>query len=65
MTRKTQNPGEKFAAEWRANAKTLQDAHSYHPSLEHDACGVGMVAAIDGKPSRAVVEAGINALKAV
>ena len=37
----------------------------YDPSEEHDACGVGLVAAIDGKPSRRVVEAGIAALKAV
>jgi glutamate synthase (NADPH/NADH) large chain len=37
----------------------------YRPDLESDACGVGLVAAIDGKPSRRVVEAGIEALKAV
>jgi glutamate synthase (NADPH/NADH) large chain len=32
---------------------------------EHDACGVGLVASLDGKASRAVVQAGIDALKAV
>lgn len=37
----------------------------YRPEFEGDACGVGMVAATDGKPSRRVVEAGIAALKAV
>jgi len=37
----------------------------YDPADEHDACGVGLIAAIDGKPRREVVEAGINALKAV
>jgi glutamate synthase (NADPH) large chain len=37
----------------------------YRPELESDACGVGLVAAIDGKASRRVVEAGIEALKAV
>ncbi|MFQ5346986.1 MAG: glutamate synthase large subunit [Rhodothalassiaceae bacterium] len=37
----------------------------YDPSEEHEACGVGLVAAIDGKPSRRVVEAGIAALQAV
>ena len=37
----------------------------YRPDYEGDACGVGLVAAIDGKPSRRVVEAGIEALKAV
>ena len=30
----------------------------YDPADEHDACGVGLVAAIDGKPRREVVEAG-------
>ena len=37
----------------------------YDPADEHDACGVGLVASIDGKPRREVVEAGIEALKAV
>ena len=37
----------------------------YDPAEEHDACGVGMVASIDGKPRREVVEAAIAALKAV
>jgi glutamate synthase (NADPH/NADH) large chain len=37
----------------------------YNPEEEHDACGVGLIAAIDGKPSRRVVMAGIEALKAV
>ncbi len=50
---------------WRENAARLEAAHAYHPSQEHDACGVGLVAALDGKPRREVVVAGINALKAV
>ena len=33
--------------------------------VDRDACGVGLVAAIDGKASRQVVEAGIEALKAL
>ncbi len=37
----------------------------YHPETERDACGVGLIAATDGKPSRRVVAAGIEALKAV
>ena len=36
----------------------------YDPSDEHDACGVGLVATINGAPSREVVEKGIDALKA-
>jgi len=37
----------------------------YDPADERDGCGVGFVAAMDGKPRREVVEAGISALKAV
>ena len=37
----------------------------YRPEYEGDACGVGMVAATDGLPSRRVVQAAIDALKAV
>ena len=37
----------------------------YRPDLESDACGVGLVAATDGRPQRRVVTAAIDALKAV
>ena len=37
----------------------------YDPAEEHDACGVGFVATLDGKPRREVVQAAIEALKAV
>ncbi|MEZ5707787.1 MAG: glutamate synthase large subunit [Blastomonas sp.] len=37
----------------------------YRPEFESDACGVGLVAATDGVPSRRVVESAIDALKAV
>ncbi|WP_375285220.1 glutamate synthase central domain-containing protein, partial [Sphingobium yanoikuyae] len=37
----------------------------YHPEMEGDACGVGLVAATDGRPSRRVVSSAIDALKAV
>ena len=37
----------------------------YRPEFEGDACGVGMVAATDGQPSRRVVQSAIDALKAV
>src|SRR6185437_4527562 len=57
--------GERFLAEYRANAARLAAAGLYDPGEEHDACGVGFVAALDGKPRRDVVEAAINALKAV
>jgi glutamate synthase (NADPH) large chain len=37
----------------------------YRPEYEGDACGVGLIAATDGKPSRRVVASAIEALKAV
>ncbi|HUC62527.1 MAG TPA: glutamate synthase large subunit [Alphaproteobacteria bacterium] len=55
--------GERFVAEWRRNATHLEASGLYDPAEEHDACGVGLVCAIDGKPRRDVVTAGIEALK--
>ncbi|MEM9575798.1 MAG: glutamate synthase large subunit [Pseudomonadota bacterium] len=37
----------------------------YDTSEEHSSCGVGLVVSIDGKPSRQVVDNGIQALKAI
>ena len=39
--------------------------HAYDPADERDACGVGLVCALDGKPRREVVELAIKSLKAV
>ncbi|MEO0761361.1 MAG: glutamate synthase large subunit, partial [Pseudomonadota bacterium] len=52
-------------ATYETRAADLAQRGMYRPETEHASCGVGMVAAIDGKPSRAVVESGITALKAV
>ena len=49
----------------RAALAKLARQGLYDPRDEHDACGVGLVASIDGNPRREVVEAGIAALKAV
>ena len=65
MTDEILNQGEQFVTEYKANVEALTAAHAYDPADEHDACGVGMIAAIDGKPRRSVVEKGIEALKAV
>ena len=43
----------------------LIDAHAYDETFEKDACGVGLVASLDGKPKREIVEMGIKALKNV
>ena len=45
------------------NKKILEEANV--SITDHDACGVGFVASITGKPKREVVENGIEALKAV
>ncbi len=59
------NQGEQFVAEYRENVERLTAADLADIVEEHDACGVGFIAAIDGKPRRSVVEKGIEALKAV
>ncbi len=59
----------KFDAAWakgeEAKRAWLEDNGMYNADEEHSSCGVGLVVSIDGKPSRKVVENGINALKAV
>jgi len=50
---------------YKKNLKKLIEGKVYHPSFEHDACGVGLVASTEGKKSRKIVEFGIDALKAV
>jgi glutamate synthase (NADPH/NADH) large chain len=52
-------------ARYLANAGRLAAAHAWSPEQEHDACGVGLVAAIDGRPRREIVERAIEALKSV
>ncbi|MXP62063.1 glutamate synthase large subunit [Roseomonas sp. M0104] len=56
--------GQDFAEAYQRNAAALADAAQLDLT-EHDACGVGLVATLDGKPRRDVVQAGIDALKAV
>ncbi len=50
---------------WHKHAVYLSEKGLYDPATEHDACGVGLIAAIDGHPRREIVEKGIEALKAV
>ena len=52
-------------ARYLANRAALTAAHAYSPADERDACGVGLVCALDGKPRREVVELAITALKSV
>ena len=46
-------------------AALLEANEGYDITKQHDACGVGLVCAIDGKPRREVVELAIKALKAL
>ena len=59
----------KYDASWvkAEKAKRVNVAQNglYSEAEEHASCGVGLVVSIDGKPSRKVVQAGIDALKAV
>lgn len=50
---------------FEADRQKLIDAHAYDPASERDACGVGLVAAIDGQPRREVVDLALKALKAI
>ncbi len=59
----------KYDADWvaaeEAKRKWMAENGMYREEEEHSSCGVGLVVSIDGKPSRKVVEAGIDALKAI
>ncbi len=50
---------------YKKNLNVLEKNYVYSKSMEHDACGVGLVASTDGKKLRKIVEYGIEALKAV
>ncbi|OUS34690.1 glutamate synthase subunit alpha [Rhodobacterales bacterium 56_14_T64] len=59
----------KYDAEWVRAEETkrrfMAEKGLYSEAEEHSSCGVGLVVSIDGKKSRKVVEAGIDALKAI
>ncbi len=50
---------------YKKNKNLLIENFSYNENMEHDACGVGMIACTDGKKSRKIVEYGVEALKAI
>tara|TARA_B100001121_G_scaffold14910_1_gene12048 strand:+ start:794 stop:5296 length:4503 start_codon:yes stop_codon:yes gene_type:complete len=50
---------------YNKNLKLLIKNNVYSEEMEHDSCGVGVIASTEGKKSRDVVEYGIEALKAV
>ncbi|MFP1643569.1 glutamate synthase large subunit [Pontitalea aquivivens] len=56
---------ETWVAAEEAKRKWMAENSLYKQDDEHASCGVGLVVSINGKPSRKVVENGIDALKAV
>ncbi len=50
---------------YKKNKSLLEKTFNYKKEMEHDACGVGLIASTNGKKSRRVVEYGIQALKAI
>jgi glutamate synthase (NADPH) large chain len=50
---------------YKKNLELLTKNFVYSKEMEHDACGVGLIASTEGKKSRAIVEYGLEALKAV
>ena len=58
-----------YDADWvraeEAKRKWMAENGLYTEEEEHSSCGVGLVVAVNGKSSRSVVEAGIDALKAI
>ncbi len=50
---------------YKKNKSLLERTYNYKSEMEHDACGVGLIASTNGKKSRKVVEYGIEALKAI
>lgn len=57
--------GEQEIARYLREQQKLEAHGLYRADTERDACGVGLVVAIDGKPRREVVTLAIAALKAV
>ena len=50
---------------YKKNKSLLERTHNYKSDMEHDACGVGLIASTNGKKTRKDVEYGIEALKAI
>ena len=50
---------------YKKNKKILENSFNYNQDMEHDACGVGLIASTNGKKSRKIIDYGIEALKAI
>ncbi len=58
-----------FDSAWKTEEEAkrayMAEHGMYRKDDEHSSCGVGLVVAVDGKPTRSVVESGIMALRAI
>ena len=43
-------------SDYRKNKYILEKSFNYNQSMEHDACGVGLIASTNGKKSRKIVD---------
>ena len=43
---------------YKKNKKILENSFNYNPEMEHDACGVGLIASTNGKKSRKIIDYG-------
>ena len=50
---------------YKKNKKILENSFNYNKEMEHDACGVGLIASTNGKKSRKIIDYGIQALKSI
>ena len=50
---------------YKRNKKILENSFNYNQEMEHDACGVGLIASTNGKKSRKIIDYGIQALKSI
>ncbi|WP_107498344.1 glutamate synthase large subunit [Thalassobius sp. I31.1] len=65
MTKTKTTYDENWVRAEEAKRQWMAENSLYREEEEHSSCGVGLVVSIDGKPSRQVVDAGIDALKAI
>ena len=52
-----------FIYNWQKNKILLENNHIYNSAHEHSSCGVGLIASLENKESRKVVEMGVQALQ--
>mgnify|MGYP001361454433 CR=1 FL=1 len=52
-----------FTKNWKKNKLFLEKNYIYNETDEHSSCGVGLIASLDGNPTKKIVDMGVQALK--